>query len=258
MAPVPVIFSNQDEGAPGPSLLGTGDYNYDSRSMLMTTAAICATREVSWWPSYYRGEQYDSDLGLYYLRARYYNPTTGRFMSRDPEGGNAINPKTLHKYLYAGNNPVRYADPRGRDLFEYGIRSSAAIPEAKLIDIYGCVAGAALAAADLILLEVNPNDTTGNIGTGLGVGSAVLGCVVLMPGLNELAGSGAKVTKAALEFVGSASGLGACAADAKDFVNGLNGILSGNPNEEDIGKSIEDLAGCVGSALGQMLRAEAE
>ena len=32
----------------------------------------------------YRGEQYDP-LGLYYLRARYYNPLTGRFMSRDPE-----------------------------------------------------------------------------------------------------------------------------------------------------------------------------
>ncbi len=30
----------------------------------------------------YRGEQYDSDLGLYYLRARYYNPLAGRFMSR--------------------------------------------------------------------------------------------------------------------------------------------------------------------------------
>ena len=50
----------------------------------MTTAAICATREFSWLPSFYRGEQYDSDLGLYYLRARYYNPVTGRFMSRDP------------------------------------------------------------------------------------------------------------------------------------------------------------------------------
>ncbi len=35
----------------------------------------------------YRGEQYDTDLGLYYLRARYYNPTTGRFLSRDPQNG---------------------------------------------------------------------------------------------------------------------------------------------------------------------------
>jgi RHS repeat-associated protein len=105
--------------------LGTGDYNYDSRSMLMTTAAICATREVSWWPSYYRGEQYDPDLGLYYLRARYYNPATGRFMSRDPyepklqgPGGIPIDPRELHKYLYTGGDPVNFIDPRGREMVE--------------------------------------------------------------------------------------------------------------------------------------------
>ena len=32
----------------------------------------------------YRSEQYDPDLGLYYLRARYYNPATGRFLSVEP------------------------------------------------------------------------------------------------------------------------------------------------------------------------------
>jgi RHS repeat-associated protein len=37
--------------------------------------------------SFCSGEQYDSDLALYYLRARYYNPNTGRFLSRDPEDG---------------------------------------------------------------------------------------------------------------------------------------------------------------------------
>jgi RHS repeat-associated protein len=84
----------------------------------MTTAAICATREVSWWPSYYRGEQYDSDLGLYYLRARYYNPATGRFLSRDPLNGNAFDPKTLHKYLYAGGDPVNATDPTGKGIVE--------------------------------------------------------------------------------------------------------------------------------------------
>ena len=37
----------------------------------MTTAAICATRELPWRPSFYRGEQYDPDLALYYLRASF-------------------------------------------------------------------------------------------------------------------------------------------------------------------------------------------
>jgi RHS repeat-associated protein len=66
----------------------------------------------------YRGEQYDSDLGLYYLRARYYNPATGRFLSRDPEDGYAKDPASLHKYLYAGGDPVNMIDPTGRDLFD--------------------------------------------------------------------------------------------------------------------------------------------
>ena len=67
----------------------------------------------------YRGEQFDSDLGLYYLRARYYNPLTGRFMGRDPEAGDPTAPRTLHRYLYVGGDPVNYIDPRGRaELFE--------------------------------------------------------------------------------------------------------------------------------------------
>src|ERR1700692_150084 len=60
------------------------------------------------------GEQYDSDLGLYYLRARYYNPQTGRFMSRAPEEGKIRVPATLHKYLYASGDPVNRFDPTGR------------------------------------------------------------------------------------------------------------------------------------------------
>jgi RHS repeat-associated protein len=81
----------------------------------MTTAAICAAREFLWNPSYYRGEQYDTDLGLYYLRARYYNQSTGRFMSKDPNAGYIDRPTTLHKYLYAGGDPVNGLDPSGRD-----------------------------------------------------------------------------------------------------------------------------------------------
>jgi len=233
----------------------TDEYEYDAYGNSFTKSGTTPNNYL------YRAEQYDSDLGLYYLRARYYNPLTGRFLSRDPKDGSAFDPKTLHKYLYVGSNPVNYVDPRGRDLFEYSIRLSADVPEAKLIDIYGCVAGAALTAVDLVLNPIKPSDTIGTIGTGLGAGSAVLGCVVLMPGLNELAESGAKVTKAALKFVATAStvsGWGACAADAEHFVNGLNSLASGSPNGDEISQSIEDLGGCVGSALGQMLKAEVE
>jgi RHS repeat-associated protein len=86
----------------------------------MTASATCASREVSRIRSVCRGEQFDSDLGLYYLRARYYNPATGRFMGRDPEDGEITDPKTLHRYVYAGGDPVNGLDPSGKaELFEY-------------------------------------------------------------------------------------------------------------------------------------------
>jgi RHS repeat-associated protein len=73
----------------------------------------------------YRGEQYDADLGLYYLRARYYNPATGRFLSRDPEEGKRYIPATLHKYLYASGDPVNRIDPLGRaDLVEVDLENA--------------------------------------------------------------------------------------------------------------------------------------
>jgi len=97
----------------------------------MTTAAICAPRELSWTPSFCSGEQFDADLGLYYLCARYYNPATGRFMSRDPLDAQPrnpdrtpIDPRRLHKYLYAGADPVNLEDPRGEGFIQ-GLKRGA-------------------------------------------------------------------------------------------------------------------------------------
>jgi len=105
----------QVAGHPRCLAFGHLGFMYDGGPTLMTTAAICASREFTWSPSFYRGEQYDSDLALYYLRARYYNPATGRFLSRDPEDGKATDPASLHKYLYAGGDPVNGIDPMGRE-----------------------------------------------------------------------------------------------------------------------------------------------
>jgi len=47
------------------------------------------------------------------LRARYYDPSVGRFMTRDTYGGVPIRPISLNKYLYAEGNPMLYTDPSG-------------------------------------------------------------------------------------------------------------------------------------------------
>lgn len=61
----------------------------------------------------YTGEQYDSELEDYYLRARYYNPDTGRFTARDPFEGWLSDPLSLAKYPYVHGNPVNLTDPTG-------------------------------------------------------------------------------------------------------------------------------------------------
>lgn len=89
-------------------------YDYDAFGNSVSTSGNTPNEFL------YRGEMYDSDLGLYYLRARYMNPLTGRFMSRDPKPGSLVDPKTLHNYLYADGDPVNAIDPSGRGaLSEY-------------------------------------------------------------------------------------------------------------------------------------------
>ncbi len=61
----------------------------------------------------FAGEQFDSGLDQYYLRARYYDQSSGRFTRRDDYEGRLGEPLTLHKYLYANGNPVNGIDPTG-------------------------------------------------------------------------------------------------------------------------------------------------
>ncbi|HNT76362.1 MAG TPA: invasin domain 3-containing protein [Anaerolineae bacterium] len=61
----------------------------------------------------FAGEQEDVAARLQFLRARYYDPLTGRFITRDPYPAYATVPSTLHRYTYVGNNPVNQVDPSG-------------------------------------------------------------------------------------------------------------------------------------------------
>ncbi len=62
----------------------------------------------------YAGEQFDTDAEMYYNLAWYYNPSNGLFNRVDPYAGNKQDPQSLHKYLYAHNNPINSIDPSGR------------------------------------------------------------------------------------------------------------------------------------------------
>jgi RHS repeat-associated protein len=64
--------------------------------------------------SYGYTSEWSDGNGLEYLRARYYAPITGRFISMDSWAGDYSNPITLNKWVYANGNPVMYTDPSGK------------------------------------------------------------------------------------------------------------------------------------------------
>jgi RHS repeat-associated protein len=92
----------------------TAHYDYDAYGNLLGTPAGILTPATT--ILLYTGEQFDPNLGTYYLRARYYDPATGRFTQMDPFQGRVGIPQSLHKYIYVSDNPLNAIDPSGRDL----------------------------------------------------------------------------------------------------------------------------------------------
>jgi RHS repeat-associated protein len=64
-------------------------------------------------PYRFTGEAWDEEVELLYLRARYYQPETGRFITKDPWPGDVWRPATLNPYTYVTSNPANHTDPGG-------------------------------------------------------------------------------------------------------------------------------------------------
>jgi RHS repeat-associated protein len=78
-------------------------YSYDSFGRLAASTGTVTNRFQ------YTGRQFDPETGIYFYRARYHNPTFGRFISEDPIGfAGGIN-----KHAYVGNSPTNWTDPFG-------------------------------------------------------------------------------------------------------------------------------------------------
>ncbi|TFH13579.1 MAG: hypothetical protein E4H02_11580, partial [Lentisphaerales bacterium] len=75
---------------------------YDSNDKPLSESAIGNC--VLW-----QGREYSWKTGLYYFRARWYDPITGRWVSKDPIGISG----GLNQYVFCGNNPVNKRDPSG-------------------------------------------------------------------------------------------------------------------------------------------------
>ncbi len=84
----------------------------------------------------YQGQQQDPESNLYYLRARYYDTTTGRFISKDPVEGTLGNTQSQNGYNYANDNPVNLSDPSGRIVYNNSDQTILVKEENEQVDTY--------------------------------------------------------------------------------------------------------------------------
>jgi RHS repeat-associated protein len=61
----------------------------------------------------FTGHLWDNETGLYHAKARYLDPSLGRFLTQDSFLGQIDEPPSLHRYLYANDNPTIFVDPTG-------------------------------------------------------------------------------------------------------------------------------------------------
>ncbi|MFH0803311.1 MAG: RHS repeat-associated core domain-containing protein [bacterium] len=89
----------------------TDGYGYDAFGVGMTPPN--PPPNTTYNPYRYTGQQTDFSGSLVYLRARYYDPQVGRFISQDPIGFSG----GMNFYAYCGGNPVKWVDPWGLDIY---------------------------------------------------------------------------------------------------------------------------------------------
>ncbi|REK19373.1 MAG: RHS repeat-associated core domain-containing protein [Planctomycetota bacterium] len=87
-------------------------FAYDAYGNMQTGPGVTQEIANAFTSFLYSGEKTDP-TGLHYLRNRYLDPLTGRFLTLDAYAGNVQDPLSLHKYLYAHANPVMGIDPLG-------------------------------------------------------------------------------------------------------------------------------------------------
>ncbi|WP_342373837.1 DUF6531 domain-containing protein [Myxococcus stipitatus] len=139
----------------------------------------------------FTGHQYDTETGLIYARARYYDSQLGRFLSRDPIEGGPQNAPNLHRFLYARHNPLAFVDSNGmqetRGLSTCGMGAGAAQCTQAMSGAEGVASTGAPIGSTPVLPPAGPNsivvDATGKlVSTGRSVaqvGPAVLGALTM-------------------------------------------------------------------------------
>jgi len=94
-------------------------YGYDAWGNLLEEFGNIPNRFL------FTGQELDDFTGFYYLRARWYDPSVGRFLNKDPFAGLVIAPRTTNRFTYASNNPINFVDPSGLWVIGLGFEGKA-------------------------------------------------------------------------------------------------------------------------------------
>jgi RHS repeat-associated protein len=135
----------------------------------------------------YTGHVNDPESGLVYMQARFYDPSSGRFLSRDPDEPSAGNPLNFNRYDYAGNNPIKNIDPTGKIIEVVGDAAFKTRMNGDLAQIKQGKGGAALISKlehtrnIVYIMQQDPSkgnqtqaDSSGISANGKGTGSDIL------------------------------------------------------------------------------------
>jgi len=164
----------------------------------------------------YSGEQFDAKIGQQYLRARYYDPATGRFNRLDPFFGNLSDPQSFHNYLYSHADPSNYIDPSGEVAIFWLLGTMLA----------GGVIGGAISAFDCYLGGGSPEDIMyaglWGFGTGVAIGALLNPMVALVAtyGIGANATIGSAFAYSALLQLGLAGAAYGIAISVESFHQG--------------------------------------
>jgi RHS repeat-associated protein len=177
----------------------TDRYDFDAFGLLLHRSGTTANAYQ------YRGEQFDEDLGLYYLRARFFDPGSGRFWTFDPHEGSRGDPASLHKFAYAGGNPVSGSDPSGH---------LTLLETAKVGAIVGTLSGMAVGGVNKFLTNYQSGkrgwelaeETSYGVLTGGAIGAG-MGATFAMTSA-WLTASGYTLASGTLTYGSTAAGLG--------------------------------------------------
>ena len=157
--------------------VGQSEFGYGDAFGIPYQVAANGTRATAGAGFFLNGQQWDgsgvwnSGEGLYFNRARYYQPGLGRFIGQDILLGNSSSPISQHRFIYGGNDSVNHIDPSGNEFSLGGMISTIASSSI----LRGMVFSAAISGVDTAI-DKGANATFGDIlgAQAMGAGMSLL------------------------------------------------------------------------------------